>query len=42
MNLHFLGITFTNKQALMWLTAGLLVLATVGIWWIDRKTPRSD
>ena len=22
--------------------AGLLVLATVGIWWIDRKTPRSD
>lgn len=42
MNLHFLGITFTNKQALMWLTAGLLVLATAGIWWIDRKTPRSD
>ena len=42
MNLHFLGITFTNKQALMWLTAGLLALATAGIWWIDRKTPRSD
>ena len=36
------GAFLLEDAALLALTAGLLVLATVGIWWIDRKTPRSD
>lgn len=42
MNINIFGFVLRNKQALVLLTGGMLVLATLGIRLIDRKTSRDS
>lgn len=36
------GLTIMNKQALMLVTAALMLITVIGVWLIDKKTPRED